>query len=341
MPGAERVSDKEAKGLISNYDSTDRRLQELKKLLETLNEILDIVRKLLLIPKDVSDGLTDLDNLLVLVSELLTAVQIIPPITAEAAALQKVVDGVQKVVHPIRKTANQIENQVKPYRKYVEDIQKFFNKIIPLVDALDQFIQSEHGLIKKTNASNNALPDSRYKRDQMKSLEGFSDGLNKDMIDPMKIINEILKAMDFIKEALDIITKACKTLSELMKPVLRVTEVLDDLTKPLKALDKALDQKVHFLFFSISIRDLFTTLEDIPFIGKLTDLAMAILKPILRALHLDVDLSLPGVGNITGGMRKVIGNLDSIKKTMTGSQPNMISMFERKSLENMINRHDV
>lgn len=341
MPNALIIRNMEATGLISNYDATDRRLQELKKFLEVLNEILDDIRKLLLIPKEVSDGLTDLDTLLVAVSDLLAVVQVIPPITAEAAALQKAVDAVQKVVHPIRKTANQIENRIKPYRKYVEDIQKFFKKIIPLIDALDKYIQTEHSLVKKTDASNTVLPDSRYKRSQVKSLEGFSGGLNKDLGEPIKIINEMLKAMDVVKAALDTITRACNMLADLLKPVTRVIDTLEELTEPLKALDKALDRKVNFLFFSISIRDLFTTLEHIPFVDKLTEIALAALKPLLRALHLDVDLSLPGIGQITNGMRKVIGNLDSIKKTMTGAQPDMVEMFERKSLETMINRHDI
>jgi hypothetical protein len=57
-------------------------------------------------------------------------------------------------------------------------------------------------------------------------------------------------------------------------------------------------------------------------------------------LDLQVSLSTPGIDKSESEMRRVLDNCKSIEDTMKVTEPQMIDMFRRKSLESTINSHD-
>lgn len=342
MPNAQSNENRNSSQLITNFDATSSNLQKLKNFLEELDKLLEDTLKILQIPRDVSEGLTELDTLLQIVYALLTGVMVIPPITAPAQSLRTAVGNLRRQVQPIKQRANDIEEKIKPHRERLEKIRSYLRKIQRLIEVLNMFITAEHALMSQSDSANTSQPNSRYKRTQRKNLEAFAMGIIKDIIQPMKVIVDMINAMKAVGEALELITKLCHTLTNILKPMLMVIDALRDISKPLTALNKALDIKIGFKWISVSIRDLLSgDAVGFPFTTILKKIASGILGPLLKGLKLDVLLSIPGLGQIINLMRNVLGSLVNIQNIMSVTQPQMGSMFERKSLESTINKHDV
>jgi hypothetical protein len=340
MVNEKSIDNRNAKQLINNYKTIDGKLQELKSFLQELDRLLEKVLRNIAVPRDVSLGLTGLDDMLLRIHTLLTNVMIVPPITQAVDKFRSEVAQKRGKVHPLREKVNEIENGIAPYRKYIADTRVFFREMVPLIQNLDEFIQREHTYVTKTDSSNTALEDGRYKRTQQQELENFSAGINKDLVEPMKTIDKMLKAGQDVANDLENISGACGILSELLKPVLSLLDHLTILEKSLAELDKALDQKVSLVYYIISIRELFSTGDTIPFRDKLTENALKMLAPLLDKLDLQVSLSTPGIDKSESEMRRVLDNCKSIEGTMKVMQPQMTDMFRRKSLESTINSHD-
>lgn len=333
---------KDSQQLKSNFGSTDNNLQKLQSFLEELDRLLEDTISILEVPKDVSEGLTDLETMLHIIHGLLTGVMVIPPITAPAKTLRTAVANLRRQVKQLRKQANKIEDKIEPHRERLEKMRGYIQKILPFIQTLNMFIQMEAMLLGSADSSNSSLSDSRYKRTQRKELEALAMAVAKTLVKPMKLIVDMLNAVSAIGEALGLITKLCGTLRTILKPLLVVLEELRDLRKPLRVLNKVLEKKIGYKWISVSIRDVFSGDAALgPFGLILKKIANKILEAFLKGLKFNPLSAIPGLGQIIGLMTKTLENLVNIQKIMKVTQPQMTSMFKGKSLETAINKHDV
>lgn len=344
MPTQKNVTNRNASRLIGNYNKTDGSLKQIKGKLEDLDQLLGKVLDIIAVPRDVSEGFSELDDTMERVISLLEAAMIILPITKEVKEFHSQLDRLRsQKVHRLREKVNNTEENIAPYRKYKEEVRAFFQEMEPLAGDLDRFIQNEHRHVIQTDSLNNSLKDGRYKRTQMEKLEKFSTGINRDLADPMKTLDKMIEAGKSVETDLETIDDTCKKLSNLFKPELSLLEKLAELEEQLTDLNKALEQNVTLIYYTISIRFLYKSFAEqkaIPFADRLAIQAEKTLQRQLENLDLDVQLSTPGIDNIEGEMLHVLDNCKSIEDTMNVTRPQMTDIFKHKCIETKINSHD-
>lgn len=351
------VQNNDSQQLKSDFNNTDNNLQKVQNFLEELDKLLEDTLTILEIPKDVSEGLTDLETTLHIIYGLLTGVMVIPPITAPAKTLRTVVDRLRRQVGRIKQRVNDIEKKIDPHRERLEKMRDYIQQIQQPLETLNLFIQLESMLLGEADSTNCSTPDSRYKRIQRKELEALAKDIARTMVKPMKTVIDFLNSLNVIGQALEHITKLCGTLRTILKPILIVQEELRNIRQPLQILNKTLDQKVGYKKLSFSIRDVFSgevSLGPPPAPKILKGMANKVMEPLLKGMRFNPLTAIPGLGQIIGLMTNTLNKLLNIQEIMagtphkltdksivTGIQSKMTDMFKRKSLETAINRHDV
>lgn len=304
------------KQLIDNYELLHKDLEQFLSQLKTIDRQLSEISRLLKIPKEVSEKLSQFDDLLQVTYDLLYLVSLIPPAASSATQVRNSIGRAKPPVHKARVQANRIERKIAPYRKKIVKIQHSLRKLPPKLSQLDEFTVKERKLLQETFSNTGSLSASRYKKHELNRLDDFSGKVNTIIKPPQNSLEFIISQLDIMIQSLEVIDRACKSLSQILEPFLHLISLLDAMQAPLNAIKKALNKKVSFGFFSISIKSLLEASGKIPFFSQLMKAAMKVLDKLLAALNLNVDIKIPGINKFYTEMTKVLEHLNIVDEVM-------------------------
>lgn len=287
--------------LEKNYQLMHKDFNTLQKDIKELLEVLDKTIKLLEIPKRIHQELKELDTMLLVASKLLTALSLIPQITAPARAAKMTIDRVHVPVKRLVDGVGRIEAKIKPFRERFKQARKFLYKALSALESADAFVQTENKNLHAMKQSLKSTEKGRYQEFDNTALELFSQALNIILAIPVQILHESIERISDMMKVFDVIADAFKVVEEISSAMMRVLDLLDVFIPPMKVVDDLMDTQISFIFFSVSIRNLLRGAGNIPGFGEI----MSILGSALKAVNLDIDVNIPGLDKLFGTLNTV------------------------------------
>lgn len=322
--------------LTDNLNTIYKKLEELENTLRRVDKLLADTIEALLIPKTLSERLTELDNLLFVTDKVLLALSNVPYVCVVAKAVKTIVQSIKQMVHPIRTNVNQIEKQIRPLRNNLIKIRSYLAKVIPVITFLKEFALEEYKLIFSMNEALVPLKEGRYKKAQQEKLEALSRQLNQILEWPLLFVVTFIDKLNYIAASLNVLLNICGTLKKLISPIEDAIKQFGELGAILSKLNKLLDKKISVGFFSASINDILEGVSKIPGLSQMMKIAKRILKKPLNQLKNMVP-SVPSLGGLTDNFTNMLNKLNFIKDITGQLTPDINTLVGDKNFKNRFN----
>lgn len=310
---------------------------ELRGNCSDLKNLVDETLKVIGLPRQAADKLNDLSKKLDHVSTALQIASIVKSIKGPADQLKRQVDSLKKAVDDARQKAATIADKLEGTRQTLEDLSKALQDLITILDGLVTSSTKALGTITAVHQCIDKIQDATVREHGLDLLNDFADicdplvvGLNDAMTKANDTCDTIKKDFSQLVDQLNVIPKILNGIDD-------VSNLLDPIIGPLDDLCAALDKKIGLKRFHFTIRQIlngiklpwpFSYLED-----KFWDMAMDILNPILKRLHLDITLpDIPGLDVFAGIDLSFFDQLGSLMKTFTDLEsliPNVLNVLAK------------
>lgn len=320
---------------VNALSQTQTQATQLSSTLQGIQSNLTSIIDVLTYPETVSNDLDTLNTVLGTASTVLTAVSIIPEISAEAEVIQTAITSLKTEITPAKDAADAIDAEVKPLRDALTQLQSLLGQAIQ--GANDTASEAQTFLTQFQQIDNciNSLPDGPLKTQGLAYLSSFAatttpyvDTLNTALGAVNGAISDFYGAVSNIENQLSF-------LSEISGAIESVLSELAPLLGPLQSLSNLLDTKitiptpVPFYGVSVSIRDIlndFQAFMDLamqilspvldPILGPLQQLAQSIISQIPGLSQLlNLQINIPGIPDFSG----LFGNLTSLLNQLEGA----------------------
>jgi hypothetical protein len=310
--------------LFKDLSTTESHTSEIEKDVSQLDQDVTSLANDLLYSKKVNSSLHTIDSDLGVAISLLEIVSIIPEIGAEAGALKdtlatfrapiqsaaSVSDKVEKVIAPIRQKLQQAEPILEKADHALLGLMNDENALLHAIGGAQRCIESlpsgnvRSGLEKNLDAVSGELDPLVKKFDggQVELLQMINAGKNEveQLQTWAKNLVSIENEIDAVEKKLAPLLSALQSVANALKQTVRV---------PYGGYPKICHHKVlgvsvpypcgwHTVYFSFSIKQVLNGLSGVvkPVEDALMAAANAVLRPLLRALHLQITLpSIPGL----------------------------------------------
>jgi len=278
--------------MIRDFETLEADINKVEKLLKEVSDLLEV-------PVRLERDLKEYDNALILISDLLGAARLVPPISAEATETKNLVDSVKQPVHQVRLEVGKINQEIKPFKSKLNDVKQFLIQAKSWIKDADKFVTHEEIGLKSMHGALDGASVSIYHKIDEIALNAFCGVINTILTVPIRALHEMLLVLHEAFAGLGGITKLLHEVKVISNSLLKIIEELEVVIKPLQLLDRLLDKRVGIDLvlksFKIKIRKLLTTTGHIPGFSKLMGLAMKTLKPALHSLKLDFTCEVPGL----------------------------------------------
>ena len=310
----------QANKLLHDVSTTESNTAKLEADVKTLDQDLQTIDSDLAISKTINSELNSLDSALNEAIQLLEVVSIIPEIGAEASELKTTLAAFKKPIDEALTVSNDIEKIISPIRNTIEKVEPQVKKVdevlLKLMNAENQFIATLGSAIQCINA----LPDSTIKTDLENQIDASATTVDPVVLKFDSVQVQLLNAINSAEEKAEDLKHLVMGLVSLQSQINAVMNVLNPLISELNAVKNVLSHTIrvpyggypkichkwgvpypcgwHTVYFSFSVEQIIK--GGLSVIGPVMDLlnkAMnAVLQPILKALHLNINLpSIPGL----------------------------------------------
>ncbi len=324
MESAISTSLEQAHKLMNDVSATESHTAQLESDVKTVYQDLQTIDNDLAISQTINNDLKQLDSALNEAVELLEVVSIIPEIGSEASELKNVISAFKKPVDEALAVSNKVESVVGPIRNAIGKVEPKIKQIdtilLKLMNAENQFISTLGGAIQCINS----LPNSSIKSSLERELDDAAENVDPIVLkfDAQQVT--ILSAISKASEEAEDIKHLVMGLASLQNQINAVMNVLNPLIASLNAVKNVLGHTIrvpyggypkfctkkvlglpvkypcgwHTVYFSFSVEQIIK--GGLHVLGPVMDLlnkAMnAVLQPVLRALHLNINLpQIPGL----------------------------------------------
>ncbi|MCH2034582.1 MAG: hypothetical protein MK202_13810 [Tenacibaculum sp.] len=324
MESAISTSLEQAHKLMNDVSTTESHTAQLESDVKTVYQDLQTIDNDLAISQTINNDLKQLDSALNEAVELLEVVSIIPEIGSEASELKNVISAFKKPVDEALVVSNKVESVVGPIRNAIGKVEPKIKQIdtilLKLMNAENQFISTLGGAIQCINS----LPNSSIKSSLERELDDAAENVDPIVLkfDAQQVT--ILSAISKASEEAEDIKHLVMGLASLQNQINAVMNVLNPLIASLNAVKNVLGHTIrvpyggypkfctkkvlglpvkypcgwHTVYFSFSVEQIIK--GGLHVLGPVMDLlnkAMnAVLQPVLRALHLNINLpQIPGL----------------------------------------------
>jgi hypothetical protein len=324
MSQATLTSLEQANKLMHDVSTTESHTAQLESDVKTVYQDLQTIDNDLAISQTINNDLKQLDSALNEAVELLEVVSIIPEIGSEASELKNVISTFKKPVDEALAVSNKVESVVAPIRNAIGKVEPKIKQIdtilLKLMNAENQFASTLGSAIQCINS----LPNSSIKSGLEQELDDAAEKVDPVVLkfDAQQVA--ILNAIDKAKEEAEDVKHLVMGLTSLQSQINAVMNVLNPLISSLNAVKNVLSHTIrvpyggypkvcykhvlgvkvpypcgwHTTYFSFSVEQIIK--GGLHVIGPVMDLlnkAMnAVLQPVLRALHLNINLpQIPGL----------------------------------------------
>jgi uncharacterized phage infection (PIP) family protein YhgE len=319
---------------ITALTTTQTQATQLSSSLQSMKSTLGSVIEVLGYPETVSQDLDNLNTVLSTASTVLTAVSIIPEISAEADIIQTAVKSLQAEIEPAKEAADAIDAEVKPVRDALTQVQSLLDQAIQAANDTASAAQTFLTNFQQINACINSLPDGPAKTQGLAYLSSFA-ATAEPVVDTFNTaLTTVNGAISDFSNAVTEIENQLSFMSEITGAIESVLGELAPLLGPLQSLMNLLNTSITipivgpFYGLSVSISDILTDFQ------QFIDLAMQILSPVLdpilqpleqlaqsiisqipgidQLLNLHIDI--PGIPDFSG----LFGNISSLLTQLQG-----------------------
>ncbi len=367
MESAISTSLEQAYKLMNDVSTTESHTAQLESDVKTVYQDLQTIDNDLAISQTINNDLKQLDSALNEAVELLEVVSIIPEIGSEASELKNVISAFKKPVDEALAVSNKVESVVGPIRNAIGKVEPKIKQIdtilLKLMNAENQFISTLGGAIQCINS----LPNSSIKSSLERELDDAAENVDPIVLkfDAQQVT--ILSAINKASEETEDIKHLVMELASLQNQINAVMNVLNPLIASLNAVKNVLGHTIrvpyggypkfctkkvlglpvkypcgwHTVYFSFSVEQIIK--GGLHVLGPVMDLlnkAMnAVLQPVLRALHLNINLpQIPGL-SILNDLSNDLTSFEGEIITPIDNLVNDLNVFEDayNSVENFIN----
>ena len=329
--------------LKSNLSKLEGDSSELEKKVKAVDDDLIYVHDKLTIPETIHDRLSQLDSSLMLASNLLGVVRILPAISVAASNTKRAIDLFREPVSKAKKVTADIDKRVKPIRTKVHKVEQEAAKLDAEIKAI---ITKEQSLIQAVNHAQiciAGLPSGTVKTKSTDTLEALSKKADPPVGQAVQAQQAVLEAANTIENKIDQVKSNLKSLVEIDVSIDRVMNALDPLISQLQAIKKAFNQTIRVPFggypkmckkkvwpgmtvyypcgwyttyFSFTIQQILDGISGVvkPVMDLLDKAMDAVLNPLLKALNLNIKL--PGIPKLEK-LEDIFASLTAVYESMT------------------------
>lgn len=329
--------------LLHDLSTTENHTAQLESDVKKVDQDLKTIDQDLLISKKINTSLSDLNTALGEADQLLEVVSIIPEIGEEAAELRNVISTFKGPILEALTASNKLENVVGPVRNKIEQIAP---KVKQVDTALLNTMNEENKLIAALGGAThciNSLPNGTVKDGLVGQLNKVSATVDPVVLGFDKLQTTLLNAINDAENQLKSMLSLASSLTAISAHIDAVFTVLNPVISALKAVQNVLSHTIrvpyggypkmckkwgvpypcgwHTVYFSFSVEQILK--GGLSVIGPVMDLlnkAMnAVLNPVLKALHLNINLpSIPGLDKLNQLANELDAPFNSIENAING-----------------------
>ncbi|MDX9846102.1 MAG: hypothetical protein RBT74_03885 [Tenuifilaceae bacterium] len=262
----------------------------------------------------ISSNTQSLNETMKTTSRTLKLFTVIPTVGTVTGMLARSIDLVQEPVGKVATKFTAIEQPViTPTKQVVEKTQGVVNKTKEVMASTETVLKTtEQYTLRYKECVAQVVEEKKFQE-----AETAVDEINKGLVNTNKALTEINSSFEKVEGE-------AKKISHLADPVNKVTNGLKDVKKVvdkiqpiIDELNGALDHKftLNLLVkkFTFSVRQILDGLpsEVKAIMGKFSDLAMGVLKPVLNKFNIDIP-SIPGLDTLSKALDSMKGYYDNI-----------------------------
>jgi hypothetical protein len=343
--------------LKSNLSKLEGESSELEKKVKAVDDDLLYVHDKLTIAETIHERLSQLDSSLMLASNLLGIVRIIPAISVAASNTKRAIDLFREPVGKAKKMTADIDKRVKPVRTKVHKAEQ---EVAKLDADIKVIISREQSLIQTVNHAQicvASLPSGKVKTKSTDTLEALSEKANPPVGQALQAQHGVLGGANTVENKINQVKSNLKSLVEINASIDRVMNALDPLISQLQAIKKAFNQTIRVPFggypkmckkkvwpgmtvyypcgwyttyFSFTIQQILDGITGVvkPVMDLLDKAMNAVLNPLLKALNLNIKL--PGIPELEK-LEGIIASLTAVSESVTKGFDQLLS--NAKALE--------
>ena len=332
--------DKTLNTYIKNGVQLHKDLQTILTGLNTLNML--------------AKGLDDLDKALTAIEKGIKYAEDIPQTAEKATNLENDVRKFHPSVTKASKSANDLNNKITPTR---ENLQSFNEKLQTLIEAATAFkagLDTYTSVITQAQNCISSLPDGSTKDNLQTRLDKLAGESDNRVVQANSLLQGIINVVDDIENKIKVPLEIdWKPIDDLETEVTDLLKDLNGVVNPLKDLENLFGKelcysipyyslippfkKKHYnlcVGFDIIIHDAEKIKDEIKrkmgplykiaeacgidkIINDLKDQANKLLDPILKALHLDIKMDIPGIDQLEQNLKLISDGLKDLPSKPT------------------------
>ncbi|RPI06002.1 MAG: hypothetical protein EHM64_04540 [Ignavibacteriae bacterium] len=348
---------------ITNGKKLDSDIQVVLKGLDLINTMATSL-------KNLDDGLTT-------VEKLIKYAQALPQVEVQEKAnqLEKKMQSIHPPVTKACTTVNNFNDKITPTRQKLQSFDDKLQKLIAAAEKFEKGLNTYTKDIARAQQCINSLPDGSTKDGLQARLDQLANASDKRVVEANKILTDIIKVVDAIDKKINTeIKKLLEPIDDLEADIAALLKDLTEIINPLKDLESLFSKSFCVPFPDPSIRHPLRThsvcigfdiilqgeekikneIERIlgktlykvakafgidKLVNKLKDLGDKALDPILKELHLDIKVNLPGLGSLEQNLKDLSTELGDLSNMMTLDTQPLQDAFDKieKDIQDMEN----
>lgn len=262
----------------------------------------------------ISDKTRTLNEVMKNTSMTLKVFTVIPTVGTVTGMLARSIDLVQNPVGAVATKFTAIEQPViAPTKAIVEKTKTVVDKTKSVMGTTEKVLKTTETFAHKYKECIAKVAEEKKFQEAEKAI----DEINKGLVNTNNALAQINGGFEKVENEAKHIGQLAEPVKQITKGLEDVNKVVDKIKPIVDGLNSALDEKftINLLVkkFTFSVKDILTGLpsEVKAIMGKFSDLAMGVLKPILNQFNIDIP-SIPGLDKLSNELDKMKDYYDRI-----------------------------
>ena len=310
------------------------------------------VKGMLEVPQKLSADLEQLISGIKTVRTLLTTASVVPQIRSKANAMLKSIGGLEKQIIDAKKKIDEFDKKIAPLREKIDKIEKRLKQAIDAAIIFKKHLQEFAAALQGADKCISSWPEGDIKKELQTDLDRTADASDKWIKGLDASLQAVIKKLNEIERSLEKkIEPLLAPIDAIENQVAEVRQNLQGVVKPLQAVINKLNQEFSFSFrypnptrknpfrtsiytLTISMRIIIQGVDAIEreierilsktlwkilktlgvgkFVKQLQNQGNKALNSVLRALHLDFNIQIPGLSKLAGALTNLSDALTAL-----------------------------
>jgi len=335
--------DKTLNTYITNGKKLDNDIQIVLKGLDLINTL--------------AKNLKDLDDALTTVEKGIKIAQDIPQTAETANKLEKEMQSIHPQVTKASTSVNNLNDKISPTRNKLQSFDSKLQNAITAAETFENGLNKYTADIAKAQQCISSLPDGSTKDGLQSRLDKLANASDKRVVQANKLLKDIISVINAIDNKItQEIDKLMQPIDDLETDVASLLKDLKGIINPLKDLESLFSKSFSVTFpypsptwkhpfrmknytldigFDIILQGADKIKNEIEkklgktmyeaakafglnkLVDDLEDQGKKALNPILKDLHLDINMNIPGIGQLDQNLNDLSKGLSDLSSMMT------------------------